>query len=59
MLSIKTTGCGIKKSEFPLEDPGDIETSSKNYFIPLRLLYHTIAYRDMCIKVYISIFMDM
>lgn len=28
-LSIRTTGCGIKKSEFPIEESGDEETSSK------------------------------
>ncbi|KAL3526340.1 hypothetical protein ACH5RR_010996 [Cinchona calisaya] len=27
MLSLETTGCGIKRSEFPLEDSGDVETS--------------------------------
>ncbi|CAI9111514.1 OLC1v1011757C1 [Oldenlandia corymbosa var. corymbosa] len=27
MFSIKTTGCGIKKLEFPLEDPGESETN--------------------------------
>lgn len=28
-LSLTTTGCGIKKSEFPIEESGDEETSSK------------------------------
>lgn len=27
LLSLRTTGCGIKESEFPLEEPGDTETS--------------------------------
>ncbi|KAL3526141.1 hypothetical protein ACH5RR_014513 [Cinchona calisaya] len=27
VLSLKTTGCGIKRSEFPLDDPGEIEAS--------------------------------
>lgn len=30
LLSLRTTGCGIKTSEFPVEEQGDTETSSKD-----------------------------
>lgn len=31
-LSLKTTGCGIKRSEFTLEDSGDSDSNSKDYY---------------------------
>ena len=32
-LSLKTTGCGIKKSALPIEEAGDVEQSSKACFM--------------------------
>lgn len=29
-LSVKTTGCGIQKSAFSVDEPGDMEISSKD-----------------------------
>ncbi|KAL6551436.1 hypothetical protein OROGR_007590 [Orobanche gracilis] len=41
-LSLKTTGCGIKKSEFPVEESGDVETSTicrRRCFPPVALAW--------------------
>ncbi|XP_042061957.1 uncharacterized protein LOC121805967 isoform X1 [Salvia splendens] len=45
-LSIKTTGCGIKKSEFPIEESGDEETSrlcKRRCFPPVALAWDAIS----------------
>ncbi|KAL6518762.1 hypothetical protein OROHE_017515 [Orobanche hederae] len=42
VLSLKTTGCGIKKSEFPVEESGDVETSTicrRRCFPPVALAW--------------------
>ncbi|GFP84961.1 GPI inositol-deacylase [Phtheirospermum japonicum] len=41
-LSLRTTGCGIKKSEFPVDESGDVETSSicrRRCFPPVALAW--------------------
>ncbi|GER29533.1 GPI inositol-deacylase PGAP1-like protein [Striga asiatica] len=41
-LALETTGCGIKKSEFPLEESGDVETSTicrRRCFPPVALAW--------------------
>ncbi|GER51917.1 GPI inositol-deacylase PGAP1-like protein, partial [Striga asiatica] len=41
-LTLETTGCGIKKSEFPLEESGDVETSTicrRRCFPPVALAW--------------------
>lgn len=45
-FSLKTTGCGIKRSEFPLEDTGEIETSrlcKLRCFPPVALAWDTTS----------------
>lgn len=39
-LSVKTTGCGIRKSEFTSDESGEMEIDSKIFFLlAKRILY--------------------